>query len=156
MMKVKLDLQKRLLDVPALLLTTLMELNPDELKTFQSYLTSGQLLGIPPIPWIELENTGRQDTVDQKVKRYGPGGAVGITVEILRRTKLDNLAGRLQWSFFPLSQVLPLPHTCPYSHPGPKLSSPQCGYPPCPPFSPAAPPSFNIPVSDVVVVNFCW
>eukprot|EP00063_Salmo_salar_P010909 XP_013985744.1 PREDICTED: NACHT, LRR and PYD domains-containing protein 6-like isoform X3 [Salmo salar] len=110
MMKVKLDLQKRLLDVPALLLTTLMELNPDELKTFQSYLTSGQLLGIPPIPWIELENTGRQDTVDQKVKRYGPGGAVGITVEILRRTKLDNLAGRLQWSFFPLSQ-LPLLHS---------------------------------------------
>uniref|UniRef100_A0A674BXP9 Pyrin domain-containing protein n=1 Tax=Salmo trutta TaxID=8032 RepID=A0A674BXP9_SALTR len=85
-----------MLDVPALLLTTLMELNPDELNTFQSYLPSGQLLGIPPIPWIELVYTGTQVTVDQKVKRYGPEGAVEITLRTLRWMDLDDLAEQLE------------------------------------------------------------
>ncbi|KAM9492114.1 uncharacterized protein ACWYII_004091 isoform 3-T3 [Salvelinus alpinus] len=85
-----------MLDVPALLLTTLEELTEEQLKTFQSHLTSGQLFGFPPIPERQLENTDRQDTVDHMVKRYGPERAVEITLWILREMKLDDLAENLQ------------------------------------------------------------
>ncbi|XP_055763004.1 uncharacterized protein LOC129839520 [Salvelinus fontinalis] len=85
-----------MLDVPALLLTTLEELTEEQLKTFQSHLTSGQLFGFPPIPESHLENSDRQDTVDHMVKRYGPERAVGITLWILREMKLNDLAVKLQ------------------------------------------------------------
>uniref|UniRef100_A0A673YEU7 Uncharacterized LOC115147726 n=1 Tax=Salmo trutta TaxID=8032 RepID=A0A673YEU7_SALTR len=86
---------KRTLDVPALLMTTLEELTEQQLKTFQSNLTTFQLSGFPPIPESQLENVDRQDTVDQMVKRYGPERAVEITVKILMRMNLDDLAEKL-------------------------------------------------------------
>ncbi|XP_055762374.1 uncharacterized protein LOC129839125 [Salvelinus fontinalis] len=92
-----LDIRRSsMLDVPALLLTTLEELTEEQLKTFQSHLTSGQLFGFPSIPESQLENVDRQDTVDQMVQRYGPERAVEITVEILREMNLHDLAKKLQ------------------------------------------------------------
>uniref|UniRef100_A0A8C7V414 Pyrin domain-containing protein n=1 Tax=Oncorhynchus mykiss TaxID=8022 RepID=A0A8C7V414_ONCMY len=79
-----------------LLLTTLEEINPYELRRFQSYLTSGRMLGFPLIPESQLENTDRQDTVVQMVKRYGPERAVRNTLKILRRRNLDDLAEKLE------------------------------------------------------------
>ncbi|XP_045076551.1 pyrin-like [Coregonus clupeaformis] len=80
---------QRMLAVPALLLTTLEEMNPHELKTFQSFLTSGLLPDCPPIPESQLENADRQVTVDQMVKTYGPERAVEITLRILRGMGVD-------------------------------------------------------------------
>ncbi|XP_036795890.1 uncharacterized protein LOC110485388 isoform X1 [Oncorhynchus mykiss] len=91
-----LNVGKKTLDVPALLLTTLEEINPYELRRFQSYLTSGRMLGFPLIPESQLENTDRQDTVVQMVKRYGPERAVRNTLKILRRRNLDDLAEKLE------------------------------------------------------------
>ncbi|XP_036795878.1 uncharacterized protein LOC110519908 isoform X2 [Oncorhynchus mykiss] len=85
-----------MLAVLDLLLTTLQELTEEQLKTFQSHLTSGRMLDFPPIPESQLENTDRQDTVDQMVERYGPEGAVEITVEILREMNQHDLAKKLQ------------------------------------------------------------
>ncbi|XP_042174815.1 uncharacterized protein LOC112238112 isoform X2 [Oncorhynchus tshawytscha] len=86
----------QILAVPALLLTTLEELTEEQLKTFQFYLTSGRMLDFPPIPERHLDNTDRQVTVDQMVKRYDPEGAVRNTLKILRRMNLDDLAEKLQ------------------------------------------------------------
>ncbi|XP_070966109.1 apoptosis-associated speck-like protein containing a CARD [Oncorhynchus clarkii lewisi] len=82
----KLEIRERssTLDVPALLLTTLKELTEEQLKIFQSNLTTVQLLGFPPIPKSQLENTDRQVTVDQMMKRYGPERAVKITLVNLK------------------------------------------------------------------------
>ncbi|XP_052384480.1 uncharacterized protein LOC118378724 isoform X4 [Oncorhynchus keta] len=88
--------RRSMLDVPALLLTSLEELTEEQLKTFQSYLTSGRMLGFPPIPESQLENTDRQDTVDQMVKRYDPEGAVRNTIWILREMDRDDLAEKLE------------------------------------------------------------
>uniref|UniRef100_A0A4W5QI89 Pyrin domain-containing protein n=1 Tax=Hucho hucho TaxID=62062 RepID=A0A4W5QI89_9TELE len=96
MLKEKLRFMKRMLDVPALLLTTLEELTEEQLKTFQSNLTSVHLPGFPPITDSQLENTDRQVTVDQMVKRHGPERAVRNTLRILRWMKLDALAEQLQ------------------------------------------------------------
>ncbi|CDQ95199.1 unnamed protein product [Oncorhynchus mykiss] len=63
------------------------DLNPienlwaEQLKTFQSNLTSVQLLAFPLIPESQLENVDRQNTVDQMVKRYGPLAVFIITVD---------------------------------------------------------------------------
>ncbi|XP_031667306.1 uncharacterized protein LOC116358963 isoform X6 [Oncorhynchus kisutch] len=85
-----------MLAVLDLLLTSLQELTEEQLKIFQSHLTIGRMLDFPPIPESQLENTDRQDTVDQMVKRYGPEGAVEITVEILREMNQHDLAKKLQ------------------------------------------------------------
>ncbi|KAK6300940.1 hypothetical protein J4Q44_G00290380 [Coregonus suidteri] len=85
-----------MLDVPALLLTTLEELTEEQLKTFQSNLTSVQLPGFPLIPESQLENTDRQDTVDQMVKRYSPERAVKITLNTMRKMDLGDLAEKLE------------------------------------------------------------
>ncbi|CAB1344224.1 unnamed protein product, partial [Coregonus sp. 'balchen'] len=85
-----------MLDVPALLLTTLEEFTEEQLKTFQSNLTSVQLPGFPLIPESQLENTDRQDTVDQMVKRYGPERAVKITLNTMRKMDLGDLAEKLE------------------------------------------------------------
>ncbi|KAK6300939.1 hypothetical protein J4Q44_G00290370 [Coregonus suidteri] len=95
-MKVKLEVLKRMLAIPALLLTTLEEMNPQELKTFQWSLTSGLLPDCPPIPERQLENADRQDTVDQMVKTYGPERVVEITLMILRGMKRVDLAEKLE------------------------------------------------------------
>ncbi|KAM9492161.1 uncharacterized protein ACWYII_004113 [Salvelinus alpinus] len=92
-----LDIRRSsMLEVLDLLLASLEELTEEQLETFQSHLTRGWLPGFPPIPERHLENTYRQDTVDQMVKRYGPEKAVEITVEILREMNQHDLAKKLQ------------------------------------------------------------
>ncbi|XP_064872274.1 caspase b-like [Oncorhynchus nerka] len=91
-----LNVGKKTLDGPALLLTTLEEMNPDELRRFQFYLTSSRMFSFPLIPESQLENTDRQDTVDQMVKRYGPEGAVENTLKILREVDRNYLAEKLE------------------------------------------------------------
>ncbi|XP_045076550.1 caspase b-like, partial [Coregonus clupeaformis] len=88
----KLRFTKRMLAVPALL----EEMNPHDLKTFQSFLTSGLLPDCPPIPESQLENADRQVTVDQMVKTYGPERALKITLRILRGMKRVDLAEKLE------------------------------------------------------------
>uniref|UniRef100_A0AAZ3RWW5 FIIND domain-containing protein n=1 Tax=Oncorhynchus tshawytscha TaxID=74940 RepID=A0AAZ3RWW5_ONCTS len=111
--------------VPALLLTTLEELTEEQLKTFQSHLTIGRMLDFPPIPERQLENTDRQNTVDQMVKRYGPEGAVRNIWRILRRMNLDDLAEKLERDHTRepndpiLGQALPI-------SPSPVSRSPSC------------------------------
>uniref|UniRef100_A0A8C7JQS8 Pyrin domain-containing protein n=1 Tax=Oncorhynchus kisutch TaxID=8019 RepID=A0A8C7JQS8_ONCKI len=95
-MRKRKEKRSSMLDVPALLLTGLKELTEEQLTTFQFYLTTDQLLGFPSIPESQLENTDRQVTVDQMVKRYNPEGAVRITLGILRQMDLDDLAEKLQ------------------------------------------------------------
>uniref|UniRef100_A0A4W5QJA0 Pyrin domain-containing protein n=1 Tax=Hucho hucho TaxID=62062 RepID=A0A4W5QJA0_9TELE len=85
-----------MLDVPALLQTTLEKLTEEQLKIFQLNLTSVQLPGFSPIPESQLENPDRQDTVDQMVKSYDPEGAVEITLRILREMNQHDLAKKLQ------------------------------------------------------------
>ncbi|KAK6300933.1 hypothetical protein J4Q44_G00290310 [Coregonus suidteri] len=91
-----LRFMKIILDVAVLLLTTLGKLTGEQLKTFQSKLTSVQLPGFPPIPESQLENADRQDTVDQMVKTYGPEIAVEITLMILRKMDQNDLAEKLK------------------------------------------------------------
>ncbi|XP_064857090.1 uncharacterized protein LOC115122706 isoform X5 [Oncorhynchus nerka] len=114
-----------MLDVPALLLTSLEELTEEQLKTFQSHLTIGRMLGFPPIPERQLENTDRQNTVDQMVERYDHEGAVENTLKILRRMNLDDLAEKLERDHTRepndpiLGQALPI-------SPSPVSRSPSC------------------------------
>ncbi|XP_038817583.1 uncharacterized protein LOC120018447 [Salvelinus namaycush] len=91
-----LNVGKRPSMLDVLLLTTLKELTEEQLKTFQSCLTSCWMLGFPLIPEKQLKNSDRQETVDQMVKSYGPERAVKITWRILRRMKLDDLAEQLE------------------------------------------------------------
>ncbi|KAK6300934.1 hypothetical protein J4Q44_G00290320 [Coregonus suidteri] len=95
-MKVKLEVLKRMLAVPVLLLTTLEEMNPNELRRFQSHLTRCQLFGFCLIPENQLEKADKQVTVDQMVKTYGPERAVEITLRILRGMKRVDLAEKLE------------------------------------------------------------
>ncbi|XP_064815499.1 caspase recruitment domain-containing protein 8-like isoform X2 [Oncorhynchus masou masou] len=96
-----LNVGKKTLDISALLLTGLEELTEEQLKTFQSNLTTIQTLGFPPIPESQLENTDRQVTVDQMVKRYGPERAVRNTLRILREMDLDDLSKKIERERFP-------------------------------------------------------
>ncbi|KAK6301011.1 hypothetical protein J4Q44_G00291090 [Coregonus suidteri] len=121
---------QRTLAVPSLLLTTLEEMNPQELKTFQSFLTSGLLPDCPPIPESQLENADRQVTVDQMVKTYGPERAVEITLRILRGMKRVDLAEKLETDH--RGGTASTSHL-PLFPPGPDPSSPLCGYLPGPP-----------------------
>ncbi|CAB1344211.1 unnamed protein product [Coregonus sp. 'balchen'] len=149
-------LSPRMLAVPALLLTTLEEMNPHDLKTFQSFLTSGLLPDCPPIPESQLENADRQVTVDQMVKTYGPERAVEITLRILRGMKRVDLAEKLetdhrgnrtrmyinlyititvQWSclIWKMNQN-DLAEKLERDQRSTASTSPLCGYPPRPPF----------------------
>ncbi|XP_064857102.1 uncharacterized protein LOC135560025 [Oncorhynchus nerka] len=91
-----LNVGKKTLDGPALLLTTLEEMNPDELRRFKSYLIIGRMFSFPLIPESQLENTDRQNTVDQMVKRYGPEGAVRNTLVNLKWMNRVDLAEKLE------------------------------------------------------------
>ncbi|XP_030641411.1 NACHT, LRR and PYD domains-containing protein 12-like [Chanos chanos] len=83
--------------VPEILLRTLEELERAELKRFQWYLTTANVLeGFSHIPKAQLENANVQDTVDKMVERYEPRGAVEITLHILRKMEQNNLAKKLE------------------------------------------------------------
>lgn len=72
-------------------MNSLMDLVKVDLKRFQWHLTSQKHMSKS-----EMENSDVLDTVDKMVARFGPEGAVKITVEILRKMKQNNLAEQLE------------------------------------------------------------
>uniref|UniRef100_A0A4W4GRJ0 Uncharacterized protein n=1 Tax=Electrophorus electricus TaxID=8005 RepID=A0A4W4GRJ0_ELEEL len=77
------------------ILFSLNELESENLETFQWYLKNG-LEGFPSIPKSQLEKSNRLDTVDKMVQKYGPDGAVEITLIILKKMNQNQLAETLQ------------------------------------------------------------
>lgn len=83
--------------VPELLLETLVDLVAEDLRTFQWYLSSKVLEGLPHIPKSRLEGVDRPGTVDLLAQTYGYDGAVTVTVDILKKKmKFKLLAEELQ------------------------------------------------------------
>ncbi|XP_036418770.1 heat shock 70 kDa protein 12B-like [Colossoma macropomum] len=77
------------------LLDALKELQETDLKEFQWRLTNG-VDGSKRIPRSQTENIDRPDTVDRMVQYYGPNGAVDITLKILEKLNLNQLAEKLR------------------------------------------------------------
>ncbi|XP_045565953.1 uncharacterized protein isoform X2 [Salmo salar] len=78
-----------------LLLDTLEELGRSDMKKFQWYLIKG-VEGFSSISKGQLEDADRLVTVDRMVESYCDEGAVKITLEILRKMGLNNLADELK------------------------------------------------------------
>uniref|UniRef100_A0A4W4F6T6 B30.2/SPRY domain-containing protein n=1 Tax=Electrophorus electricus TaxID=8005 RepID=A0A4W4F6T6_ELEEL len=77
------------------LLFTLNELETEDLTLFQWHLKNA-VEGFPAIPKSKLEKSNRPDTVDKMVQKYGPDGAVEITLIILKKMNHNQLAKTLR------------------------------------------------------------
>nr|XP_046151076.1 uncharacterized protein LOC123993220 isoform X1 [Oncorhynchus gorbuscha] len=88
-----------MVNVPELLLLSFQHLDSGELETFQWYLKGHVLDGFPSIPKSQLENANRQVTVDKMVESYSDEGAVQITLDILRKMRLNNLAENFEKNY---------------------------------------------------------
>uniref|UniRef100_A0AAY5EG98 Pyrin domain-containing protein n=1 Tax=Electrophorus electricus TaxID=8005 RepID=A0AAY5EG98_ELEEL len=82
-------------NISKLLLDILEELKIEDLKKFQWHLTNS-VEDDKRIPKSHLENTDRLDTVDKMVHKYGPDGAVEITLDILKKMNHNQLAETLR------------------------------------------------------------
>ncbi|XP_041819649.1 NACHT, LRR and PYD domains-containing protein 12-like isoform X2 [Chelmon rostratus] len=82
--------------VPELLLSTLEELVDKDLRTFQWFLYSKVLEGVPHIPKSRVDGVDRLATVDLLANTYGYEGAVMVAVDILMRMKLKLRAETLK------------------------------------------------------------
>uniref|UniRef100_A0AAY5EIV3 B30.2/SPRY domain-containing protein n=1 Tax=Electrophorus electricus TaxID=8005 RepID=A0AAY5EIV3_ELEEL len=83
------------MSISKLLLDILEELKIEDLKKFQWHLINS-VEDDKRIPKSHLENTDRLDTVDKMVQKYGPNGAVEITLAILKKMNLNHLAAPLR------------------------------------------------------------
>ncbi|XP_016355149.1 NACHT, LRR and PYD domains-containing protein 3-like [Sinocyclocheilus anshuiensis] len=77
--------------VKQLLYDTLDDLEEEHLKRFKSFLREDG-----PIPASVLEKANATDTLDQMLDRFGPEGAVKITLDILKKINQNNLAEQLE------------------------------------------------------------
>ncbi|XP_076869695.1 NACHT, LRR and PYD domains-containing protein 3-like [Brachyhypopomus gauderio] len=82
-------------NIPEELLSVLEDLSTKELENFRWRLTNS-LEDDKRIPKAHLENVERHDTVDKMVQKYGPDGAVEITVDILKKMNQNQLAEDLR------------------------------------------------------------
>ncbi|XP_076843161.1 NACHT, LRR and PYD domains-containing protein 12-like isoform X3 [Brachyhypopomus gauderio] len=82
-------------NIPEELLSVLEDLKSKELKNFRWHLTNS-LEGDKRIPIGHLENADEHDTVDKMVQKYGPDGAVEITVDMLKKMNQNQLAEDLR------------------------------------------------------------
>lgn len=82
--------------VPELLLETLLEFEDNQLKTFQYYLYSNVLQGLPHVPKSRAKGANYPDTAELLAQTYGYSGAVTVTVDILMKMKCRLLAERLK------------------------------------------------------------
>lgn len=73
--------------VPELLLDTLLEFEDYQLETFQYYLYSNVLQGLPHVPRSRAKGANCPNTAELLVQTYGYSGAVTVTVDILMKMK---------------------------------------------------------------------
>lgn len=85
--------------VPELLLEKLQDLTNDDYKTFKWYLTMKIVDSCKPIPRSKLEGQDRMDTVSCMIDSYGEAIAVEVSVAILRKMNVNNIADDLQGEF---------------------------------------------------------
>lgn len=82
--------------VPELLFNTLEDVRKDDFETFKWYLTQNVLEDCQPIPKSRVENASRASTVTKMIESYNEDLAVKVTVEILRKQCLNDLADKLE------------------------------------------------------------
>lgn len=82
-----------------LLLNTLEDVSQDGFETFKWYLTQEVREDCRPIPKSHVEDATRTRTVTKMIENYSEDLAVKITVEILRRQRLNNLADKLKQDY---------------------------------------------------------
>lgn len=84
-------------DPLTLLLSTLEDLLPKELKKFGLYLTDGTVEGFPHMPRGRLPpESDATHFARQMTEMYGVEGSLKITPHILREINLNELAERLE------------------------------------------------------------
>lgn len=84
------------MNIPEILLNTLEELGADDFRKFRWFLTQLVLKDFKPIPKSRLEDSPREETVNQMVQIYNKRPAVTITLEILRRMNHNEAAIKLK------------------------------------------------------------
>ncbi|KAK1803160.1 hypothetical protein P4O66_021211 [Electrophorus voltai] len=82
-------------NIPEQLLENLEKLGRNDLRFFQWHLTNG-VEGFKHIPEDQLSEPNACNTVYKMVQSYGPGGAVEITVAILKKLNKKQLAEELR------------------------------------------------------------
>ncbi|XP_063050199.1 pyrin domain-containing protein 1-like [Engraulis encrasicolus] len=80
------------------LFSTFDELRCKELKRFKAYLSEKIMEGFEPVPRGQLEQCDETDLASKMKERYGEEGAVRMTLTILRKMELNDLANRLEES----------------------------------------------------------
>ncbi|XP_041960001.1 NACHT, LRR and PYD domains-containing protein 12-like isoform X2 [Alosa sapidissima] len=78
------------------LLDTLEELTAKELKKFKLFLTEETLEGVQHIPRGQLENADATDVTSKMRDVYGQGGALKVTLHVLKKMNHNELADRLE------------------------------------------------------------
>ncbi|KAL2078759.1 hypothetical protein ACEWY4_026444 [Coilia grayii] len=78
------------------LFSTLDELRCKELKRFKAYLSEETMEGFKPIPPGLLEQCDATEVASKMRQAYGKEGAWKVTVAILEKMNLNDLAGRLE------------------------------------------------------------
>ncbi|XP_048104148.1 apoptosis-associated speck-like protein containing a CARD [Alosa alosa] len=81
-----------------LLFRTLDDLESEDLKRFRTYLfdSEGNMEGFEPIPKGKLEDSDATDVASKMKEAYGGEGSVKMTLTILRKMNLNNLADKLE------------------------------------------------------------
>ncbi|XP_063077005.1 NACHT, LRR and PYD domains-containing protein 1 homolog [Engraulis encrasicolus] len=80
------------------LFIALDELPREDLTRFKAYLSEETMEGIKPIPKGQLETCGATELASKMKERYRKDGAVRMTLTILRKMELNDLADRLKKS----------------------------------------------------------
>ncbi|XP_076137441.1 NACHT, LRR and PYD domains-containing protein 12-like [Alosa pseudoharengus] len=79
-----------------LLFRTLDELKAEDLKRFRMYLSERTVEGCEPIPKGKLEDKGATDVASEMKEAYGGERSVKMTLTILRKMNLNDLADKLE------------------------------------------------------------
>lgn len=82
--------------IPKLLLDTLMDLEDQDLETFQWHLYQDVVKGSAHIPKSKIKDKGRLETVDVLVQTYGEMEAFTVSVEVLKAMNFRQLWEQLK------------------------------------------------------------
>ncbi|XP_076146087.1 NLR family member X1-like isoform X3 [Alosa pseudoharengus] len=83
-------------DPQHLLFRTLDELEEAQLKRFRTYLSERRVEGFEPIPRGQLEEADATDVASKMKQTYGGEGSLKVTLNILRKMNLNDLADKLE------------------------------------------------------------